>query len=156
MCDRTFANMTKMNEQIVDDIFGDFSQKKKIDYNIDFKNMNDDKFGNLENTNNNNVKEAPQNLKKDDYDINKIVESNIIIDKHSNDTIRLELRHVNGYKNGHDDNRQSIETSDFSIKSGDDVIDTRDGKVAETEFGNGEENRGNDVSKINAKFFFLL
>lgn len=116
-------NMTEQN--LVEDIFNFNPKRKKIDCNIDtakrsMTELDETKFGN-----NNHVKyidkDEPQNLKRkpeDEYDLGKIVESNMIIDK--NDTIRLELRQpVNGeYKRTINDEGQLEDSNDYVIKNG--------------------------------------
>lgn len=148
-------NLEEMTEQnlTADDIFNEnfHMKRKKIEYTSTIDEakksimieLASDKFGNH---NKYTEKKSPQNLKlkskfDDEYDINKIVESNIIIDK--SDVIRLELRHsVNGenYKNGEEvDDRRSIEndSNDFSIRNNDVRIDGE---------GNGNEDQENHVS----------
>lgn len=146
-------SLQEMTEQSLtaEDIFNENFQpkRKKIEYTSTIDEAKKsimielaaDKFDNKYN-----VKKSPQNLKPkmkfdDEYDINKIVESNIIIDKQS-DTIRLELRHPgNGeYKNGDvADEARSIEndSNDFSIRNNDIRID-----------GDGNEEQEDHVSLI--------
>lgn len=126
-----------MTEQI-EDIF---NFKKKIDNHKKMSEIDDTthKF------NNNHIKyskEVPQNLKcrDDEYDLGKIVESNIIIDK--NDTIRLELRHPGEYKRIITEDGRMEESSDYSLKNGGD-----DGKDLsnDVEYINGSEDQENEV-----------
>lgn len=139
-------NMTEQN--LVEDIFNFNPKRKKIDYNIDsvkktLTELEESKFGN-----NNHVeyidKEEPQNLKRkpeEEYDLGKIVASNIIIDK--SDTIRLELRHpVNGeYKRTINDEGRLEDSNDYAMKDG---IESEGKELSdEAEYINGTENQEN-------------
>lgn len=177
--------MTKMNginlpdmterDLSVDDIFNEnFNLKRKkiqIDFEDNKKATTEDslKFGN-----NNNVLdklESPQNLKRkpksfaDNYDIDKIVQSNMIIDKEST-KVRLEMRQCGNieYKtNGHVGNELdevgavSTDGNDYTMKDGNDIrMDGADDKILnnnEGDYGiNGSDEHGNDVSNVVVKF----
>lgn len=154
-------NMTEQN--LVEDIFNFNPKRKKIDYNIDSTKKSDMIEDDPKFRNNNHIKyvdkeELPQNLKRkpeDEYDLGKIVESNIIIDK--NETIRLELRHpVNGeYKRTINDEGRLEDSNDYAMKNG---IES-DGKEIsnDTEYIDGTENHQNQVSIFpHARFLFTL
>lgn len=144
-------NMTEQN--LVEDIFNFNPKRKKIDYNIDTAKkslieLDETKF------NNNHIKytdkEEPQDLKtkpEDEYDLGKIVESNIIIDK--SDTIRLELRHpLNGeYKRTINDEGRLEDSNGYSIKNGSDGNELSNG----AEYINGTENQENVSKNTNKK-----
>uniref|UniRef100_A0A2A4JTQ1 Uncharacterized protein n=1 Tax=Heliothis virescens TaxID=7102 RepID=A0A2A4JTQ1_HELVI len=167
--------MTKMNginlpdmtdrDLTVEDIFNEnFNLKRKklpVDYDEAKKShITEDitKFGD-----NNNVidkSELPQNLKRkskafaDNYDIDKIVQSNMIIDKESS-KIRLEMRQIGSdleYKaNGHMTEVGDVADTEYTMKNGNDIrMDGGDDKIINSNDGgdyiNGNNEHGTDVS----------
>lgn len=177
--------MTKMNginlpdmtdrDLSVDDIFNEnFNLKRKkiqIDYEDTKKLKTIEDSDTLKFGNNNNVIdkiESPQNLKRktktfaDNYDIDKIVQSNMIIDKESS-KLRLELRQCGNdleYKtNGPDGNdlnqvgAVSTDGNEYTMKDGNDIrMDGADDKIMNNNDGdysaNGNDEHGNNVSNI--------
>lgn len=175
--------MTKMNgvnlpdmtdrDLTVDDIFNEnFNLKRKkihTDYEDAKKHTEESeslKFGN----NNNEIDklDTPQNLKRksktfaDNYDIDKIVQSNMIIEKESS-KVRLEMRQCGNdleYKtNGPIGNDMtdvgSVTTdgNDYTVKDGNDIrMDGADDKIMnnnEADYSmNGNDEHGNDVSRL--------
>ncbi|CAH0596957.1 unnamed protein product [Chrysodeixis includens] len=147
--------MTKMNginlPDMADDIFNEniIKRKKTIDYEIDKKSNTD--TDSLKYGNNNNIDklESPQNLKRkskfDNYDIDKIVQSNMIIDKESS-KVRLEMRECGemDYKaNGHVDEVGA--NNEYDLKNGNGIMD--EDKILNNNGDysiNGEYEQGND------------
>ncbi|KAL0811997.1 hypothetical protein ABMA28_009394 [Loxostege sticticalis] len=173
--------MTKMNgvnlpemmgqqNLIVDDIFTDNFGTKRKKLHDEYSTENDKKITAF---NNNNLKltdkeNPPQNLKRkssriiEDNYIN--TELNISIDKDSNGTIRLELRHPGSdnseYKNGHDDEVNDPSAIDnqieeYSLKDSVDIGMERGDKNGEDassqdeEYANENDQENDVIHKIN-------
>ncbi|PZC76518.1 hypothetical protein B5X24_HaOG204483 [Helicoverpa armigera] len=169
--------MTKMNginlpdmtdrDLTVEDIFNEnFNLKRKklqVDYEEPKKSHISDPTKFVENNNVINKSEAPQNMKRksktfaDNYDIDKIVQSNMIIDKESS-KLRLEMRQIGDldYKtNGHVGNDITevgsvVDGNEYAMKNGNDIrMDGGDDKMMNNEGGdyiNGNDEHGSDVS----------
>lgn len=171
-------DMIGQQNLIVDDIFNDnFNKRKKLqldEYSTEsIKKIDSNTF------NNNNLKltdkeiDSPQNLKRkssksiiDDSYIN--TELNISIDKDSNRTIRLELRHPGNdnpeFKNGHGNEANESSALDsqideYNLKDGVDIsMDSRDKNGEDINSHDGEyaneNDQENDVSLLT--IFILL
>ncbi|XP_026727706.1 uncharacterized protein LOC113493873 [Trichoplusia ni] len=156
--------MTKMNginlPDMADDIFNENIIKRKktqIDYDLDKKSDGDTDTLKYGNNNNIDKLESPQNLKRkskfDNYDIDKIVQSNMIIDKESS-KVRLEMRDCSelDYKtNGHVEDLDEVGTegNEYALKNGngipmgeDKILNNNDGDYSI----NGDYEHGSEVS----------
>ncbi|CAB3249755.1 unnamed protein product [Arctia plantaginis] len=162
--------MTKMNgvnlpdmtnrDLIVDDIFSqNFNTKRKrvqIEYDTNKKSNTSDseliKFGN-----NNNVIdkiESPQNPKRkskifDNYDIDKIVQSNMIIGKESDKTMRQCSNDINYKSNGHlnsdiNDVLPMDDGNEYALKNGGNMESEGDDKMLNNNEGDYNMNRNDD------------
>ncbi|XP_047035601.1 transcription factor AP-2-epsilon [Helicoverpa zea] len=167
--------MTKMNginlpdmtdrDLTVEDIFNEnFNLKRKklqIDYEEPKKShISDDPTKFVENNNVIDKSEAPQNMKRksktfaDNYDIDKIVQSTMLIDKESS-KLRLEVRQIGDldYKtNGHVGNDITevgsvVDSNEYTMKNGNDIRMDGDDKMMNNEGGdyiNGNDEHGSD------------
>ncbi|XP_022818218.1 transcription factor AP-2-epsilon isoform X2 [Spodoptera litura] len=155
-------NLAEMTERdlTVEDIFNEnFNLKRKkpqYDYEDAKKSNLVEESDPLKYRNNNNVidkDESPQKKRKsrsfgDNYDIDKIVESNMIIDKESS-KVRLEMRECGDsleYKtNGHDIG--VTEEGDYGLKDGNGVRINNEDKIMDNDEDyrlNGHEEHAND------------
>lgn len=148
-------DMTEQNLTVDDIIFNEnfISKRKKTQFD-DYEKIADiDSNGN----NDNEEVKTPQNLKRKSkgydsgYDIDKIVQSNIIIDKESN-KIRLELRHPTNESNGNIPNLTAARSANQNhhYRKNDDLrLVTGDEKITDAEFAiNGDEGRDNVSMQI--------
>lgn len=158
-------NLAEMTERdlTVEDIFNEnFNLKRKkphYDYEEAKKANLVEETDPLKYRNNNNIidkDETPQKKRRsrsfgDNYDIDKIVESNMIIDKESS-KVRLEMRECDSleYKtNGHDIG--VAEDGDYGLKDGTDIRIDNEDKILDNNEDyrlNGHGEHGNDVSNF--------
>lgn len=161
-------NLPDMTERelSVDDIFNEnFNVKRKkthIDYDAN-KKPDTSESESLKYVNNNNVIDkidSPQNLKRksknfDNYDIDKIVQANMIIGKESDKSMRHCNDDIDYKSNGHLDGGDMNEVlnmeegNEYSMKNGDELRTDGDDKMmnAGGDYSmNGSDDHGNDVS----------
>ncbi|XP_075985656.1 transcription factor AP-2 isoform X1 [Anticarsia gemmatalis] len=162
--------MTKMNginlpdmtdrDLSVDDIFNENISVKRKKIQIDYDTNKKSEDSEIKFVNNNNVidkMESPQNLKRkcksyDNYDIDKIVQSNMIIGKEDKHMRQLDNDidyKTNGHLNGDMNEVLPLEDgSNFSLKNGADLRSETDVKMLNNNEGdfnmNGDEEHGND------------